>query len=182
MIGFLLDNFIGPLLALLGIIEIQENGDWVVRRRKKEEAHYNKEEKKDRPSFFKKISGDIESLWPKRKKKMTGNDKEEPELVLPKVPLGYPGTYEKKKEPSVKRIPKMEGLALAKAGVKRICLTDRIPSGSDVEKDVLYIVQGAGEPIAYSGPLAGIRKDGYYIYDPENESWDELGGLYGWKD
>ena len=182
MIRFLLDSLIGPLLVLLRVIEIQENGDWVIRRRKKE--RYDKEErKKDGPSFVKKIKGGIESLWVRKKK---GSDNGPlPEQFIPTIPLGNPASF-KPASPratgTLRRIPKMDALALAKTGGKRICYTDRLPKDWETEKDVLYIVQSGGEPITYRGPLAGIRKDGYYVYDPvkydDDEDYDEA----GWKD
>ena len=70
------------------------------------------------------------------------------------------------KHGNLRKITKFEGKALMSEGY-RLYYSTRFPKDYELEEGVVYVVEGQGEPIAYSGPLSGIRFDGYYVWDEE---------------
>lgn len=152
IMGFLIDGIIGPILKTFGVIEIDQDGEW------------RKTEKKPKgnglKSLLDRIRGYLFSLLDKLKSKRQ---------ITSKKDVGVPRQDEVKKTEkhgNLRKITKFEGKALMSEGY-RLYYSTRFPKDYELEEGVVYVVEGQGEPIAYSGPLSGIRFDGYYVWDEE---------------
>ncbi len=152
--GFFIDGFVGPLLETLGVIEIGEDGEWA-RTEKKPKGNSLK-------SLLGRIRGYLFSLLNKLKSKRQ---------IAPKKDVGVPiqdDVKKPEKHGNLRKITKFEGKALMSEGY-RLYYSTRFPKDYELEEGVVYVVEGQGEPIAYSGPLSGIRFDGYYVWDEERK-------------
>ena len=150
--GFFIDGFVGPLLETLGVIEIDQNGEWTRAEKKPKENRLK--------SLLGRIRGYLLSLLNKLKGKRQ---------VTPKKDAGVPEQDEMKKPEkrgNLRKITKFEGKMLTSKGY-RLYYSDRFPKDYELEEGVVYVIEGQGEPIAYSGPLSGIRFDGYYVWNKE---------------
>ena len=106
------------------------------------------------------IEIDQDGEWRKTEKKPKGNGLKD---------VGVPRQDDVKKPEkhgNLRKITKFEGKALMSEGY-RLYYSTRFPKDYELEEGVVYVVEGQGEPIAYSGPLSGIRFDGYYVWDEE---------------
>lgn len=75
----------------------------------------------------------------------------------------------------LRKISKFEGKVLASNEGYRLWHGDHFPYDDEVEEGVVYVVIGQGDPISYTGPLAGIRQDAYYVWDKTKETPEPIG-------
>ena len=175
--GLLIDGIIGPILETFGIIEIDSDGGWT-RTEKKPKGNYQKNERCDKKSLWERLKEWFLALLSRiNKKAKPAPDKLQntvSDTVNSLIKANEEAIKENKKIQGgeLRKVSKFEGKALASEGYK-VWYSDRFPREDEAEEGVLYVVQGKGDPIAYTGPLAGIRQDGYYIWN--NGTWDELG-------
>ena len=174
--GLLIDGIVGPILETFGIIKIDSNGEWT-RTEKKPKGKCQKKERDDKKSLWKRFREWFLALLSRIKKKTKPTQDKLQNTVSDTVNRLIKANEEAIKENKkmqggeLRKVSKFEGKALASEGYK-VWYSDRFPREDEAEEGVLYVVQGKGDPIAYTGPLAGIRQDGYYIWN--NGTWDEL--------
>ena len=156
--GLLIDGIIGPILETFGVIEIDSEGEWT-RTEKKPKGNYQKKERNDKKSLWERLKEWFLALLSHLKK----DTKPTPDQL---IKANEEAIKENKKTQGgeLRKVSKFEGKAMASKGYK-VWYSDRFPREDEAEEGVLYVVQGKGDPIAYSGPLAGIRQDGYYVWD-----------------
>ena len=189
--GLLIDGIIGPVLETFGVIEVGENGEWT--RKKREVSlreEYQKKERENKESlwerFVKWLHGIVSRFKAKIKRNRTPEERyraavrKNPEELNKSISEavndiinGGRRTRDISKE-KLRKISKFEGKALASNDGYRLWYGDHFPYDSEVEEGVVHVVKGQGDPIAYTGPLAGIRQDAYYVWDKTKETFEPI--------
>ena len=188
--GLLIDGIIGPVLETFGVIEVGENGEWTRKDHDTTRKEYQKKEREDKESlwerFVKWLQGIVSRFKAEIKKNRTP---EEPNKSISEVvnnlikeneatftkPISYERRTRDVSKEKLRKISKFEGKVLAANDGYRLWYGDHFPYDSEVEEGVVYVVKGQGDPIAYTGPLAGIRQDAYYVWDKTKETFEEIG-------
>lgn len=169
----LIDGIIGPLLELLGVIEIDETGEW-----KRVHKEYQKKERPERPSLFERIKAWFNKLWLR-----INEERKKPDDLLAhqwkndeKVKAFNNPRSKVKAQEHLRKITKMEGKLLAGNEQYRLWVGDHFPYDDEIEEGVVYVIRGQGDPVApNSRYLSGIRQDAYYVWDKTNERFEEIG-------
>ena len=163
--GVIVDGIIGPVLESLGIIEINESGEWLKRERKprtKKERHWFE--------WFSGLVRRIKKFW--EDKFLTRSEKrykEKTETIQPQEiqPHSKRNRYRLK---SLKEITKFEGRVLISSGNYKVWYGDFMPEDDEIQEGVVYIVKGRGSLVSNAPVLHGIRYDGYYVWDKEKDT------------
>ena len=198
--GLLIDGLIGPLLETFGVIEVGENGEWTRKTHEAPEKEYQKKEREDKESLWERcmkwLRNTSSQLKNHAKKSRTPKErfraavKRDPEELKETIsetvkdilkesepsftnPIGF--RTRKISKAKLREISKFEGKVLASNEGYKIWYGDHFPYDHEVEEGVVYIVKGQGDMIAYTGPLAGIRKDAYYVWDKTKETLERIG-------
>ena len=201
--GLLIDGIIGPVLETFGVIEVGENGEWT--RKKREVSlreEYQKKERENKESlwerFVKWLHGIVSRFKAKIKRNRTPEEKyraavrKTPEELKKSIsemvndlikenkvsftnPIKQERLTRDVSKEKLRKISKFEGKALASTEGYRLWYGDHFPYDNEVEEGVVYVIKGQGDPITYTGPLAGIRQDAYYVWDKANETFEPIG-------
>ena len=188
--GLLIDGIIGPVLETFGVIEVGENGEWTRKEHDTTRKEYQKKEREDKESlwecFVKWLQGIVSRFKAKIKRYRTPEElnKTISEAVNNLIkeneatftnPIRYEKLTRDISKKNLRSISKFEGKVLASTEGYRLWYGDHFPYDNEVEEGVVYVVKGQGDPIAYTGPLAGIRQDAYYVWDKTKETFEEIG-------
>jgi len=189
--GLLIDGIIGPALEAFGVIEVGENGEWTRKKHDTTRKEYQKKEREDKESLWERFVKWLQGIVSRIKAEIKRNrTPEEPNKSISEVvnnlikeneatftnPIRYERRTRDVSKEKLRKISKFEGITLAssKTGY-RLWYGDHFPYDDEVEEGVVYVVKGQGDPIAYTGPLAGIRQDAYYVWDKTKETFEKIG-------
>lgn len=188
--GLLIDGIIGPVLETFGVIEVGENGEWTRKEHDTTRKEYQKKEREDKESlwerFVKWLQGIVSRF--KAKIKRSRKDKEGPNKSISEMandiikgneasftnPIKHERLTRDISKEKLRKISKFEGKVLASNEGYRLWYGDHFPYDNEVEEGVVYVVKGQGDPITYTGPLAGIRQDAYYVWDKAKETFEPI--------
>lgn len=200
--GLLIDGIIGPVLEAFGVIEVGENGEWARKNHDTTRKEYQKKEREDKESlwerFVKWLQGIVSRIKAEIKRNRTPEERyraavrKDPEELNKSIsevvndlikeneatftkPISYERRTRNVSKEKLRKISKFEGKTLASSDGYRLWYGDHFPYDNEVEEGVVYVVKGQGDPIAYTGPLAGIRQDAYYVWDKTKEIFEPIG-------
>lgn len=195
--GLLIDGIIGPILETFGVIEIDSEGEWT-RIEKKPKGSHQKKVRENKENLWERFVKWFQNIVSQIKSEIEKNRTTEenhhvgPERIPERLndvasELANDIVKERVKGITGKRlrkISKFEGQALASTGNYKIWYGDCFPDDSEVEEGIIYVVKGQGDTIAYSGPLAGIRQDAYYVLDNTKKTMidSRTGEINTWHD
>ena len=172
--GILIDGIIGPILESLDIIEIGKDGEWKKREHETKRPSTQEKKPEKKTHWFETIRGWFNGLIQRIKKLLTRADSRNKELVAsipePKSPIAYePLRIDRISKKTLKKISKWEGKSLISKGYQ-IWYGKGRPDDCEIKEEVVYVVEGGGEPVSNAAVLGGIRYDAYYIWDKEKDT------------
>ena len=200
--GWFIDGIVGPALESLGVIEVGDDGAWTRKEHQATNSEYHKKEREDKESlwerFVKWLQGIVSRFKAKIKRNRTPEERyhaavrKDPEELNKSIseavndiiknnkasftnPIRYESMTRNVSKEKLRKISKFEGITLASKDEYRLWYGDHFPYDNEVEEGVVYVVKGQGDPIAYTGPLAGIRQDAYYVWDKTKETFEPIG-------
>ena len=189
--GLLIDGIIGPVLETFGVIEVGENGEWTRKEHDTTRKEYQKKEREDKESLWERFVKWLRSIVSRFKAEIKRNRtpeeryraavRKDPEELKKSISEAVNDiirdgrrTRDISKE-KLRKVSKFEGKLLASNEGYRLWYGDHFPYDDEVEEGVVYVIKGQGDPISYTGPLAGIRQDAYYVWDKTKEMFEPIG-------
>ena len=163
----ILDHIIGPILKSLGLIEIDESGEWFAVEKTPKEKGFNYDRKENNePGLLSKFIAWVKKQWEKLKTLFTKKKAEVSQDYSTRntVTTIQTNSGGRKKIYKCKSIPKMEANILISQGYG-LEYVRYLPEDKDIQPHTVYVVIGGGKEISSSIFLRNIRYDAFYIYD-----------------